>query len=214
MKASSSWVLACLLLLLPILGACDKEIEDLKAMDRAWDRAVDDGDGQKAASFLSKASIAHMDTLLTHARKSSRKQVEALCYSDRFDVLAMRLIMTQSELSRATGWESYVHLVNDGLVWSTTYYKRTRYSVDADRPQARVTYQVPFTKETFNSHFIKEDGKWKGDFVSNVAEINKMAKARAKELNITENQLLIQTLEEAWETEVPDSIWNAGAVNR
>lgn len=206
MKQSLPWVIVCLFSL-SLLVACDNTASRVRSADAACNRAILENDGREAIKYMSKDSITRMSQMITLARTATPAQTKALPFADKLDVLAIRLAVPVERLRSLNGYEYYVEAVDKGEVWSTVGFKRVRYTFDADRTQAKVTLQIPFTHETFDIHWILEDGTWKEDEVASGPEIGRWGRASAKEAHMSEDEFLVSLLSELLGEQVSDDAW-------
>lgn len=202
-------VLACVAFVLMMGQAgCDKTSAELRAVDASSNRAIADRNGAKYAEHLSRSSFEHISKMITLARTATAKQTKALALSDKYDVLLIRATVEPERLRKMNAQEYIVRAVEDGEFWSTRGFKRVKYSVDAKRTQASITYQPLFTKETFTLHWVKEDGAWKEDWVSSSADFTRWGRAAAKESNVSEDEFVLFLLDEWMGIDAPEEIWN------
>jgi len=190
------------------MAACDRTSAELRAVDDAVDRAIDSGDGKKYAEHVSKGSFERLTTMLTLVRTATAKQTRALPFADKYEVLLIRATVEPERLRKMNAREYVVSAVEDGVTWSTSGCKRVRYSVDAKRTQGSITYQAPFTKETFTGQWIKEDGVWKEDLAASSVDLSRWGRAAAKEANVSEDEFVLFLLDEWQGISAPEEIWN------
>jgi hypothetical protein len=202
------WMLLAFLGVISGLSGCDDTARKVKAADGASNRAILACDGKTAAQYVSKASILRLSQMIHLARTASKAQTKALPFADKFDVLTIRLIIPPERLRKLNGYEYYVEAVDSDMIWSTVGLKRERYTFDAARTQATIRYRVPIINETFESHWVFEDGGWKQDMVADVPDINRWGKEYAIEEQMTEDEFILAWLQNDWDTEVTDDIWN------
>ncbi len=196
------------IVLLGGLAACDKSQNEIKAADAASNRAVMANDGKTFVEYLSKGSFAHMTKMITLARTATKAQTKALPLSDKFDVLLIRATVEPERLRKMNAYEYIVRAVEDGEYMSTTGMRRVGISMDAGRTQAKITYQPFFTEEKIVLHRIKEDGKWKEDWVANAAEWTSWGRAAAKDEGVTEDEFAFSLLAEWYDVEPSEDLWN------
>lgn len=196
------------LTLLSGLSACDKTSAELRAADDAVDRAIDSGDGKKYAEHVSKGSFDRLTAMITLARTATAKQTKALPFADKYEVVLIRATVKPERLRKMNAHEYVVSAVENGVTWSTSDCKRVKYSVDAKRTQGSITYQPPFTKETFTGQWIKEDGVWKEDLVASAVDLSRWGRAAAKAENVSEDEYILYLLDEWQGIEVGEEIWN------
>lgn len=187
---------------------CDDTAAKVKAADGRTNRALMNNDGKTAVTYLTKASISRFSEMISLARTATKAQTKALPFADKLDVLFIRLMIPRERLRSLNGYEYYVEAVNDGYIWSTVGLKRVRYSFDAARTQARVTYQIPFSKETFDLHWAVENGEWKEDWVASVPDIGRWGRASAKDQGITEDEFLFGYIDEMLDITPTEDVWN------
>lgn len=207
MKHAPYWVVACILVFSPLLVACDDTARQVRAADGASNRAILSNDGREAIKYMSKDSITRLSTMISLARTATVAQTKALPFADKWDVLTIRLVVPVERLRSLNGYEFYVEAVNEDHVWSTVGLKRVRYTFDAARTQAKVTLQIPFSQETFDIHWILEDGTWKEDEVASGPEIGRWGRASAKEAHLSEDEFLLSTLADLLDVEVTEDVW-------
>lgn len=204
-----SWGLAAALwMVVSVLAGCDKSQNEIKAADAASNRAVLARDGKAFAEQLSKESFNHMTKMINLARTATKAQTKALSLSDKFDVLLIRATVEPERLRKMNAYEYIVRAVEDGEYLSTSGMRRVGISMDAARTQAKITYQPFFTDEKIVLHRIKEDGKWKEDWVANAAEWSAWGRAAAKADKVTEDEFAMYLISDWYDVELSEDIWN------
>lgn len=202
-------VMALFILTLSVaLGGCDKSAEEVRAADIAFDAALDSHNGAKAATFLSKGSIERLDQLVNLARTAKKAEVKALPFTDRYEVLRMRLLFKPKELKTMDGLTYAAKLVDMGKQGSTSKHTRENISVNPAKTRATMTLRPPNSDETRQVVWVFEDGAWKADEATEAQLQSERITARLREVGMTEDQLLMRRLERASDGEVPESIWD------
>lgn len=208
---SIAWLIAAFLLsMAALLTACDSRAAAVRATDESYDVALDSNDGATAVTFLSKDSLAWLDRMVELARTAKKSKVKNLPYGERHEVLQIRLLLKPGELRNIDGRSYYIRLVGAGWTGSTSEARRTKISLSSAGDAATVTYRYPGEQETFFGYWVFEDGAWKEDQVKAAFEASRSSDSDARAAGMTEDQMLVDYLEQSSGLEVPESIWDPG----
>ncbi len=210
MKTLLSRVLV-LVLLLPMLAmgaGCDNRAKEVSAADDAYDAALDTMNGPAAAAWLSKESVARLESMLEIARKGKKAEVQALGMSDRLEVLRMRLLLKGDINKPLDGRGYYAKLVSSGWVTSTSDMKRVKVQVEPSKTRATVMYKSPYQVEGVMGYWVFEDGAWKEDQVLDRQMQDSELRTAAQEERKSENDYLLWVLGEQLEMKIPATVWD------
>ncbi len=201
-------LVATMLVFFTSLGGCDKKAAEVLAADEQYDNCLDADDGAGAVRYVSKNSLARLDRLISVARTAKKAEVRAMPFDDMQEVLMMRHLLGPELLKPMDGRTYYTKIVQKGWLHSTSHLERIKIKVDSSGTSATVTFRDPEDSEITYGHWVFEDGAWKEDQLADLQTSHAELKAAAKEARMTEDEMIMASLEIRIGETVPPTVWD------
>ncbi len=185
-----------------------------------FNAALDAGDGEKAASMLSAATVEYYEKLLGLALTASEKETKALDFLDKMLVVQLRHAYPAGELRSLRGSELYARLVEDGFVEGrigavkrnrgTPEEKLERMTTgDVKVDGARATLNFVELGPDFQLVFLYEDppGKWLIDLLAIQKITNDLLETQLDKSGVSPDSAAVESIATKTGKQVRDTIW-------
>jgi hypothetical protein len=208
----------CILVLLALLTtlttpACTNKEEAavLKVLED-FDRACFNADASKAISMLDAPSIQQYDRVIALARTTTREQLATMEPWDRYLIVGVRSELSPAELRIADGRE-YLRLAISRGFWR---HGETEFKFDPRQHKVKVhsSYATIDTKSydkrvpPYRTYLSKTaDGTWKLDFSRSGETNNANIRLWAKEMFLTEDEVIEEWVFIDTGEPVPERAW-------
>jgi len=205
-------LLSLLLLSLACLTGCGNE--DSAGARKAWEdyfAAANAKDGQKAVVLVTRGSHDYYEKMRVSALEADEPQVKSMPLMDQIMVLTLRHNLEASYLRGVTGAQLYSLGVSEGWLAMDEAKGMQVHSVNVKGDTASITVEQNGKRIASTFQFVKEDGAWKLDVVDLLTKVGPVASAEfsrsAAMMNLSVDEFLLATLEEAYGKPVSPDIW-------
>jgi hypothetical protein len=198
----------------PLIGCDDKaaDKEDIRAVWQQLDTCNNAADGNGVVAVFTESSFAANVKLMKVGLDGTPAQVKALPAFDRMEVLRMRLLSNRAEISKLDG-RGYVRFATSKGWYVMPSEDRTKDTLP------KITFSKSGTEAWANIvsegkrtgmrlHFVKEGGQWKYDEPEAMVEYSRLLADEARAAGVSENDFIIDVLEEELGRKIPASIWD------
>lgn len=213
--AARSALVALFLVVLGLgLTGCDARQEDKDEINQLlfdlnyYNNAAN---GAAIVEVFDEDSFRHNEELLKAGLDGSEKEVRALPISDRLEVLRMRARATRAELEKLDG-RGYAQFSTSRGWYITPPKERSedaleRFRFSEDGKEAWAYLVVDGEKVDVRFHFVKEGGRWRIDERRAMRSMDRFYAAEAREFGMSEDEYLLDLLEEETGKPVPKTVW-------
>jgi hypothetical protein len=173
----------------------------------AYRAAIVKGDGAAAVNQFTAETKARYAKILALALNGSEQEVRSLGTFDKIAVLNARHNIDPKALQEMTAEALLSHGVSQGWSGKEGIQDLSIGAVrqSGNRAVGEVVNQGEPTPLRFT--FLKENGQWKFDILSNLEEAAAQLKSAAQAQKMSEDEFIIKNLEAASGRRVADTIW-------
>jgi hypothetical protein len=189
-------------------GGCEQaEARAVKAADEAVDDALDQRDGKRYVTMVTKDSLEWYDRVLKMAREADRAKVDRLPFSEKYQILKARHTLSSSQLKQLDAKGYLILAIQKGWMPSASAQGFTRGKVVVRDKSATMILLVDGDDSGERACYTMEDGEWKEDVPRSGTESDKGVPSFLREVGMTENEYIFDALAELTQREVKPSIW-------
>jgi len=200
----------CLVLVATLAFAQDDE-KGIRACYEGYKKAILDGNGTAAASFIDGPSKAFFSKLYGSIIHADSAQVASLDIADRVLLFHARHTLTYEELSKMTEHEYLVYSFEKGM-----FSDKGIIGIDIDDVKVEGNHATAVPSFSYNAsdrspefyHFNKTADGWKIDWISQINFINTNFTSIANSMGQDVNEFIFSTLLMLSGQEVSATVWH------
>lgn len=185
----------------------EQDQQAVKDVFEAYRFALVHGDGDTAANNVSTGTIAQYEKRLELALTATKEQLQNEKLSDRLSALMLRHRMMPHKLREMDGRSIFAHAVDYGWIGREVVEKWNVRSVAVDGDRAAAQAGVDDSEGTRLFHFLRENGSWKLNLLATSQQTDLVLASQAREIGITNDELLFRILAGTTGRPPSDSIW-------
>lgn len=173
------------------LCGCDKESEQVRASYAAYTQAELNRDGVKGFMYVSRETIDYFANMQRLALEADHEQIRKRPFADRLFVATMRHEMDPNYLKSLTSEQVFMVGIRDGWLCAENpgSLRLEAISIRGDRATASTTLNGRTTPVQLE--FVKEDGTWKFDPMSLMAELERMSTEVLQGTDMNEDEFIV-----------------------
>lgn len=227
----SRLAIACFMCFLSVfLQGCDKHAQDRAAINMVMEKlgtAVESRDGPMYAQMIAADNIEYDTRTLKTALTGKKADIMALSFSQRYEILLVRLIGNKKELKELDGKGYVAWAVTNGIyeympgpnadleLGGLTFRGDEAYcdlviKTETDVRLGRRRGSVTITDEKptpYTLRFALEGGQWKFDRTTFISALNIQIQAEIVQAGVNEDNVLLGMLKENTGEQIPANIW-------
>lgn len=167
-----------------LMSGCESEDQQaVRLCYETFTQACQDRNGDVIVTMMTPETIAHFDTLLGLARRGTGSEIRRLPVQDRYDVLYLRLTVSDDLKAKLDGRELVRLLVNGGL-WRRERGFEPLGEIKIRGDAATGVVQRANKSMRFKMDFRRIDREWTMDFLRFRDDMNRLIESRASDLEI------------------------------
>ncbi len=212
------------------LQGCDKHAQDRAAIGMVVERLVsasESGDGKTYADLIAADNLEYDSRTLKMALSGKKADILALPFSQRYEILLVRLLGNRKELKELDGKGYVAWAVTNGLyeympgpnadleTGGLTFRGDEAYCDLVIKSERRVRLgrrgSTTITEEKptpYTLRFALENGQWKFDRTTFTQALNIQIQTEINQAGVQEDNVLIGMLRESTGEQIPANIWN------
>ena len=201
--------LITVVILVLAVSSCGKvdETPDIQACFEQYKSAILDKDGPTASTLVTQSTINLYGEYRMLALFSDKQEIAARPISDRLSVAMLRHMMDMNYLEQLTAQQLFMYGVSEGWVGSSEFSYITMGELQIEDNRATCSALINGTKSPESLSFEKTDTGWKMNLIPLMASVNSTLRQVAVMQGISEDQLIINALEELSGKKVNPKIW-------
>ena len=174
---------------------------------KSYYAAVQSKDGEVAASFVDKSTIALYERMRTHALRSSRDELGKLPITELIQVLVLRQKIGQEELAMMDGSAVFRRSVNEGWVHVDTVENFNSHSVMIVFGNARLKLNAEGRPPGWAYRLTRENNHWRVNLIDEIKAAETDLIERAQREGLSPTELAAHLAEGITMQPVTDAIW-------
>ncbi len=209
---------------------CDKHSQDRAAINIVVDKLIearDGGEGQKYSELIATESLEYYDRTLKLALNGKKADIVSLPFSQRYEILLIRLLGTRKELkgldakgyvawSITGGLHEYMPSPEANLNLGQMIFRKDEAYCDltiATERKRRTKYGgtrtvVEEAPSPYTLRFCLENGQWKFDQSTYSKALDLQIQKEIQQAEVKEDDALLYLLGKNTGEQVPANIWN------
>jgi hypothetical protein len=184
------------------------EKEAVAATFRGYKQAIIAQNGAEATGWVTKSTLDEYQTWVQWARSATRKEVEALPFASRIQVLMIRHRVDAATLREADGGAIFALAVDRDWTGKAGVNRMELGEVEVKDDKATGKCLVSGKQVGMDFEFLKENGKWRIDLSALTKLSGPSLQAAVAQSGVAENTFILQMLEKMSGKRPAESIWD------
>ena len=197
----------CLCIVTMLIGCGNKDKQLVQKCFDNYKSAILKKDGSSSTKFVTLDTLKEYEKYLEWCRHASKKDLNALSFINRFQVLLIKHRVPKEKILALNGKSLFEYAVNNDWIGKDAVIKTEIDNINISSGRAVADVIIGGKNTSSQYHFLFENRQWKYDLVQLLKTSNILMVQMAQKKGLEENKFIFLIAESLSGEKVQESIW-------